>query len=364
MKQYSNKNILIVENFFPLQTRSLRIENSLLNNGFNVHSVMWNRNGIIVNEHKNHIVFTKISRNKLRKLLSIYSYYRFIKKLLVKTQYNVIIASHWDMLFLCSFLKKGNQKLIYDNLDMPTHNNYIIKGIFRLIEKISLFKTDGIIFASRFFKDFYTKKINSITIENRPLRKIMSGFDNNNIVTNNTLNLSFFGTLRYKTSLMLLMDVIGNLDTFTLTIRGSGFTDDLTNYKDKNNFTNIFLNTEWYNYEDLGMLFNSADLIWAAYPSKDFNVKNAISNKFFESLVFNKPAIFAKDTKLGELVEQYNLGFTVNPYDYQSINNLLIKLNEDRTLISSIKESQKKFKNTGDFWEDYEKDLVQFIQRI
>ncbi|MET7028789.1 glycosyltransferase family protein [Sediminicola luteus] len=364
MKQYLNKNILIVENFFPLQTRSLRIENSLLNSGFKVHSVMWNRNGVIVKEHKNHIVFTKISRNKLRKLLSIYSYYCFIKKLLVKNHYDVIIASHWDMLFLCSCLKQGNQKLIYDNLDMPTHSNYFIRFIFRLIENISLIKTDGIIFASRFFKDFYSKKIHSITLENRPLKKIMCGFDNRNIVTNNTLNLSFFGTLRYKASLMLLMDVIGNLDSFTLTIRGSGFAEDLISHKNKNNFSNILLNTEWYNYEDLGKLFTSADLIWAAYPSKDFNVKNAISNKFFESLVFNKPAIFAKDTKLGDLVEKYNLGFTVNPYDYQSISNLLIKLNEDKTLIHSIKKSQQQFKNADNFWEDYEKDLMQFIQKI
>ena len=36
-------------------------------------------------------------------------------------------------------------------------------------------------------------------------------------------------------------------------------------------------------------------MVWAAYPNKDYNVKYAISNKFFESLVYEKPTFFSKE---------------------------------------------------------------------
>ena len=157
------------------------------------------------------------------------------------------------------------------------------------------------------------------------------------------------------------MRTIGKKESIDLAIRGSGFSKELVQFKNKNNFSNVSLNTEWYNYEDLGKLFSTTDLIWAAYPSKDFNVKYAISNKFFECLVFNKPGIFAKNTQLGALVENNNLGFVVDPYDSKSIENLLKSINDQPSLIYDIKKSQKLYSKRNNFWEDDEKRLVSFI---
>ncbi|AXT57335.1 glycosyl transferase family 1 [Aquimarina sp. AD1] len=358
-----NKKILVVENLYPLQTRSFRIENSLVNNDQDVDSIMWNRNGVEVTNEKNHFVFTKISRNKFRKLISIYSYYKFIKQQLKKKDYDVLIASHWDMLFLCFLLKKKNQNLVYDNLDMPTHKYFVVRKFFRILELIALLRTDGIIYASRFFKEFYSSKIPSVVIENKPLKYITKDYKSINN-EGGKLTVAFLGTLRYIKSLKILMDAVGNLPNMNLIIKGSGFAEELIEYKKQKGYPNVTLEVGWYNYDDLGKLFLKTDLIWAAYPSKDFNVKYAISNKYFESLIFNKPCIFAENTKLGDFVIANNLGFTVDPYNKLAIESLLIKINNNRPVINKVKTSQVNHSLNEKFWEDEEKKLIPFILNL
>ena len=358
-----NKSILVVENFYPLQTRSLRIEQSLKKYGYNVHSVMWNRNNVAVSPVEGHHVYTKTSRSKFKKLISIFFYYRHLKNIVRGQKYNVLIASHWDMLFLCSLLKGSNHVLIYDNLDMPTHKYDLIRNLFRQVEILALRKTTGILYASRFFKDFYRKDIPSMILENKPLKYVFKGFVDQPIKPK--ITISFFGTLRYSESLKLLIDVVGKMGNVNLVIKGSGFAEELISYKESKNYSNVILDVGWYNYDDLGKIFSKTDVIWAAYPSKDFNVKYAISNKFFESMLFNKPGIFAANTELGSFVSAKGMGYTVDPYSFNSIESMLNELlkNEGES-VKQTKQVLAKFKPKEIFWEDEEEKLISFIESV
>lgn len=156
---FKGEKMLIVENFFPLQTRGFRIAKSLITYNMKVDVCLWDRNGVSdklkdTNNITTH-VYKRLSQNKLYKLFLIYNYFRFIKGVLNKEDYKVILASHWDMLLLCSILKKRNQILIYDNLDIPTHRFYVVRLFLKFIEYLALLKTNGVIFASRFFKPLY-----------------------------------------------------------------------------------------------------------------------------------------------------------------------------------------------------------------
>ncbi len=357
-----NKRVLILENFYPLQTRSLRIENSLKNLGYAVDSVLWNRNGLEVENNEGQYVHTKAAKNKLQKLFGIYHYYRYLIKLLKTKNYDILIAVHWDMLFLCSILKV-NKKLIYDNLDMPTHKFLILRRLFRLIELIGLRNTDAIIFASRFFKDFYNDNIPSIIFENKPSKSIYKDFKDKKR-NSNEITISFFGTLRYLDILKNLIDAVGNFSSYNLIIKGSGFAEDLVKYIKLKAYSNVVLEVGWYDYNDLGKLFSNVDLIWAAYPNRDFNVKYAISNKFFESLIFNKPCIFSEKTKLGTYIEKEGLGFTVNPYSTESIRLLLEKI-RGKKLINQLKINQREYiENSTLFWEDNQVKLDELISLL
>lgn len=163
---------------------------------------------------------------------------------------------------------------------------------------------------------------------------------------------------------MLLMDVVSSIENVNLIIHGAGIGDDLSTYKNTKQFKSIDLNTKGYKYEEMGELLRNTDLIWAAYPSKDFNVKYAISNKFFESFVFNIPAIYSNKTELGKLVSDNNIGFTVDPYSYNSIRSLLEKVKMNKNLLEEVKLSQLQFTKNELFWEEQEYKLVEFVQKL
>ena len=78
-----------------------------------------------------------------------------------------------------------------------------------------------------------------------------------------------------------------------------------------------------YSYNYIHKLYNISDLIWAAYPAATINTRTAISNKFFESLLFKKPGVFNKNTCLGEYVDHHGIGLTINPEKFEDIDRLL-----------------------------------------
>jgi glycosyltransferase involved in cell wall biosynthesis len=267
------------------------------------------------------------------------------------------------MLFLCSLLKTDGQVLVYDNLDMPTHKYWGIRKIFKLLEMRALKKTDGILYASRFFPKFYKASIKSLILENKPLKIVNQGFKDSPI--RSKITISFLGTLRYVESLKILMDAAANCDNINLVIRGSGFANELIAYAETKKYPNVSLIVGWFDYGDLGKLVSETDIIWAAYPSKDFNVKYAISNKFFEAMVFNKPGIFSENTRLGKFVGDNKIGFTVDPYDVHSIEKLFNHLqNKDGEIINVTKKKLKGFAPEDVFWEDEEKNLISFIRSL
>jgi hypothetical protein len=358
--------IVILDNFYPLQTRTSRIKQTLLPFDVQVDATLWNRNGQKINENEPHFVYDKVSNTKFKKIFGLIGYARFISKVLKKQNYDIIIASHWDMLVIGALLKKKHQALVYENLDMPTHANNSIRNVFRIFEKWALKKTDGILFASRFFKKFYPKDIPSMILENKPSEKILKGFTTKRI--DNKLSIIFLGSIRYTNILKNLIQAVWETPQVSLMIKGSGlFTEDLIRFMKNHSGThdNVALDIGWYDYHKIGEYYTDYDMIWAAYPNKDFNVKYAISNKYFESLLFEKPGIFSEKTDLGDHVVKTHTGFVVDPYDTNKIKILLDSLCEENfKIVKEIKQEQGKIKKEEMFWEQEAHKLKTFLDDL
>ena len=128
----------------------------------------------------------------------------------------------------------------------------------------------------------------------------------------------------------------------------------LKEYCNVNKFKNVIFYGR-YDISEIGTIYAEADLIWAAYPNKNLNVKYAISNKFFECIAFKKIGIFSEKTKIGEFVSQNKIGLTVDPYDYEKIRveiERFIKDNEKKYIMDGI----KNFKEDV-YWDSYEGEV-------
>lgn len=356
------EKILLIDGVYPINTRNLRIYKTLMTK-YEIRFCAWNRNNL---EYKNKNNFIYSSNEgygkKIKKLLGMKAYLKFINQVVKKYQPEIIIASQWDMLLL-TILSGFKGKIIYENLDLPTSSNKLLLLFLLKLEKWMLKKVNGIIFASRFFVSLYEKNnIEKLLLENLPLKEInfQKKFD---VENRKKMRISFIGTLRYFEIMRNLLLVLQENNDVELYLIGRGPENDkFKNFIETKNLKNVFI-IDSYKYEEIKKFYINTDLIWAVYPNKDYNVKFAISNKFFESILFEKPCFFAKDTLLGNFVDKYEIGLTVDPYNIYEIEKIIGELTTKKILQLQLNIKDYK-KNKKLYWEEIEEELLQFIKKI
>lgn len=356
------KKILLIDGIYPINTRNTRIINSLTKK-YEVKFCAWNREKLIYNDERNYIYSSNEGYgNKIKKLFGMKKYLKFIKNTVKEYKPEILIASQWDMLLLV-VLSGFRGKIIYENIDLPSSTRKIIIKILLLLEKVLLKKADGIIFASRFFEKLYINyNKNKIILENLPLKEIDLE-QNIKLEKREKLRISFIGGLRYFNVMKNLLLAIQDMEKVEIYLIGKGAeSKKFQEFINKQKLKNIFL-IGAYNYKDIKNFYLNSDLIWAVYPNRDYNVKFAISNKFHESILFNKPCFFSENTLLGNMVDKEKIGIVVNPYDIEAIKREIKNLTLNKIL--RLKDNIKKYKKNRElFWEDIESDLLKFVEDI
>jgi glycosyltransferase involved in cell wall biosynthesis len=355
------ERIAIVDTSFPVNSRNDRLRKSLEKN-YSVDVYSWSRTGqVIGNVHENDFIFKKRSPvgAKFTKLMNLLLYYKFLRDVIAERKPSLIIASHWDSLLLCSLLnKKKNFKIVYDNIDMPDSKWCVVRKLLCLIEGRSLRRVAGVIYASRFFAQHYSLTIESLIYENYVTQSYLSMRK-----LREPKQLFYIGTVRHRKILQRLMDACESLG-IDLQVYGDGpALTKLKKYKE----TLMYQHTYFYgrfDYQDLRFIYDKCDYIWAAYPSDSFNVKYAISNKFFETLAYKKVGIFSKKTELGKLVTKHELGLVVDEVNDRSILDVLNVLSDKvnyNHLIQCISAYEEKHSIS---WRENEYRLLNYIQDV
>ena len=116
-----------------------------------------------------------------------------------------------------------------------------------------------------------------------------------------------------------------------------------------------------YSFSQIPKIYEQSDLIWAAYPNKDYNVVYAISNKFHESMSCGKPCIYADKTKLGKYVSINNIGYTVDPYSEKAIRTLINQIKDNLPEYEKCKQNILQKKQYETTWHQDFKEIVNFI---
>jgi Glycosyl transferases group 1 len=357
--------ILILCDHYPLSPRVNKIRNSLIkiNPNYEVKVFAWNRSNKKVQED---YVFSLNQNlgygNKIKLIINLFRFILQTKKFIKKYEPEIIHSIDFTMLLVAACLSK-KEKLIYEIYDIKFIGNKIINKIREKIEFLIIKKyVESMILASPYFNYYYKKngsEVSGITINNKPLKELNVTSTNNNLIKKNeeilknNIVIGFIGTIRYKEILLNLINASKKLDNITILLAGGG--PDFEFFKDfilKNDLQSKVMMTGAYTYSDLPAVYNLCDYVWAAYPNKDLNVKYAISNKFFESIIFKKKVIVSEATKVGENVLRYNYGYTVNPYSVSNIEKLFKKI--EKNYVFNI----EFYFGEGLYWEDEETELT------
>lgn len=363
------KKFLIIDTVWPINTRTERFRVTLMQ-FFHVAVVAWNRS---VKSNKERPAFHYVLDNdigygnKLKKLFSLPKFIWHVSNVTKKENPDVIFASHWDSLFCAVFIKlflNKKIKIIYDCLDLPTSSNKLIIFFLKHLEKTCIRHVSLTIFASRFFKEFYPSTLNSYIFENYPSRKALDldskqpewflDFKENKAT--NSKNVSWIGVVRYYEILENILKAITGTNIYFYVFGDGPELKKLQKKVKELNLEHQVIFFGRYSSSDLKYIYELADLVWAAYPTNDFNAIHAISNKYFECSYFSKPPIFSKKTMMAKKLEKTSSSVII--VDEYNVHDIINKIQKGLTLGSA---NYVKYE-PDTFWEDKEDLFINHLK--
>lgn len=350
---------VLIDTSYPINTRNEKILKSLKDSfpDIVVKIITWDRCHNAPKGLKDYYFYDgNVSLgNRVKKFLYLRRFKRYVQLIIKEEEPNLIIASHWDALYT---LPNGVNKtafVVYENLDIPDGSLFAIK-VGTLLEKKALRNADIITHASRFFVKLFQKSPKQqLVLENKP---VFSNIERKASIGNPFI-ISFLGNIRYLDILENLVNAVNDDNRFEVHFYGGGPDYEALHQYCKN-FKNVKLFGK-YNYNEIQDLYRKSDLIWAVYPNKDYNVRYAISNKFYESMYLGVPCVYANNTKLGDFVEQNGIGYIVDPYDVCAIKKLLNSIIENKNNYSKVEDTIYEFANKETTW-DY--DFLGLVEKI
>jgi hypothetical protein len=321
--------------------------------------LFWDREGI---GETDGIVYNKKSdktSSKLTKLKDFFLFSRFITKELKKNNYDKLIVFNPQIaLFLYKYLKKKySKKLLLDYRDLS------IEQIFpKQFEKL-LSICSNIIISSPGYKKCLPSNFNYILSHNFDINtlKNLPVFKKNKLnihIKNKPTRISTIGGIRDFDQNKELIENVKNDDNFILSFFGKGIAEEsLKLFSKQNRIKNTFF-SGFYKKNNEYKFYLEATFINIYYP-KILSHETAISNRFYNSLIYKRPMIVTKNSIQGDFVEKYNLGIVVSDCDdiKEKLNNYINSFNETK-FIENCNNLLKEFEI--DYF-SFESSILKFI---
>ena len=298
--------LLIHENVWFSPYISLYID-IIKDMGADYDVIYWNKEGLNEEGIPYNYKFSNNSHNLL-KLWGYIKYTRFLKKIIRANQYDkLIIFGPQIGIFLYSFLKKYYfKKFIFDYRDLSIEGKF--PGTFRKMLSISALN----VISSPGFKKCLPDGYDYILSHNINPSVFRYASDYTyNIGKNEHYVILTIGAIRDFESNKEVIDALGNDERFELKFVGRGPSeDDLRKYVATKGYKNVSF-SGFYKKEDEYKYVEEADFLNIFYPRK-ISHDTALSNRFYNSLLYCKPMITTKDTIQGDYSEKYDVGIAVN----------------------------------------------------
>lgn len=243
----------------------------------------------------------------LKKLYYYWKYTCFIKKCIKKVQYDKLIVFGPQIgIFLYPFLNRYyKNQFVLDYRDLSIEQHF--KSIYEKLLQISGLNT----ISSPAFQECLPKGVKYVISHNindsltrEALKKEMLANEKSKIT------VLTIGAIRDLEQNIELMNALAFNAMFQIRFVGkSDLSDVVKGYAEKHQIVNASF-VGFYKKEEEGSYVNESTFLNIYYPRK-LSHDTAISNRFYNSLIYCKPMIVTKDTIQGDLVEKYGVGIAI-----------------------------------------------------
>lgn len=247
----------------------------------------------------------------------------------------IIHAANMDMLFIATRYRRifnKDVKIVYEVADLPKYSfvkkidslKSLIAKTLQRAEKNMSKNISEIILTSPYFWDVYFSKFISkdkyLFMPNAPSKEL---FDKYQPKVCGSFTIGFIGSVRYVEQLKMLIDAVQEIEEdIQVLIAGSGpGYGQISEYSKDKHFVEMY---GPYNYEkEIVSLYEKVDCTYSVYNAELENVKIALPNRLYESIICEMPIIGAKGTVLGQFIEEEQIGLTVDYNDKEGLKKQL-----------------------------------------
>lgn len=293
-------------------------------------------------------------------------------KLAFKKKYNFYIFHDPELIFLGVILKLFNKKVIYDVhedyesqiLDkhwIPSYLRKSISFIFSSIEKMSSKYYDSIVCATPFIHKKFSKiNKNSFCVRNFPPSDELFISDNTSTLEKHRTNIFkilYVGVISEERSILKILDSIRDINC-ELILAGNFSPPSLQKICEQHD--------SWKKVRYLGFIdrivfskvLNESDVgILLFQPLK--NHIDALPNKMFEYMAGGLFQISSNFKEWKVLVEDNNIGITIDPKDSKMLSKTLLELQKNKLNIQSMRSDIRSVFKKNFTWD---KEQIEFLK--
>lgn len=326
--------------------------------GIEYDIISWNRSGIEEMAIQYNCSFQ--SRNPLSLLLAYRNFASFVKATIKKNGYDkLIVFTPQSAIFLSTFLEKEfKNNYIFDYRDLSIEQKFYFKMPFLKV----LNNSYANVISSPGFKQYLPKGFDYILSHNFDVDIVKRALkqDVSIKIDKNIIDVLTIGGIRDYESNVQIIENLYNVDGFTVRFVGKGpAADDLQKVAKSLKARNVTFEG-YYPKEKEKDYVENATFLNIFYPRKASH-DTALSNRFYNSLIYGKPMITTADTTQGNYASNYNVGIALENCNElpNRLKKYLDRIDIDQYLINR-KKLLHEFLLDYDKWECVVKDFVKF----
>lgn len=371
------KILMVLSKPFVLDPRVNQEARSLVNNGFEVTVIVWDRRKIYKPEevvdgvrvfriYNNEVVdafYSDVFRNPFwwRK-----AYCKALDLYKTSYKFDVVHCHDLDTLKTGVWLKKKlGVKLVYDAHEIFGYMidrflPFIISNYALKLEKKLLKKVDYIITVNKPLKEYFE------SISDKPVNIVMNC---KKLVSkkyippkNKVFTICYFGVFNSTRMFPQIVHVFGKIKNVKLLVAGK---KETLYYAVKDRCAK-YDNVEFLGSITLDEVIDytlKSDAVLCMIRPNDKNAKIAHANKQFEAMVCGRALIASNDTYIGEMTKNLNCGVVVDFSD-KGVIEAVTKLRDDSKLCQELGTNGLKAATNEYNWEKQEKNLINIYENM
>ena len=270
--------------------------------------ISWNKDG----NEKQGIQFDKQykTKGKFTKFIPYFEFASFLKKTIKQNKYDkLIVFTPQVAIFLCNFLKKHYKgKYIFDYRDLSIEQMLPFKFPFKKVLRNSYAN----VISSPGFKRCLPAGYNYLLSHNFDIDAVRRALkeEDEKPLESKHINVLTIGGIRDYSSNIEVVKSLANKEDFLLQFVGKGAAAGRIEYYAKENGVKNIEFEGFYPKERESGYIKQATFLNIFYP-RVITHDTALSNRFYNALIYRKPMIVTTDTTQGDYVEQNRLGLSL-----------------------------------------------------